>query len=401
MDGVDQPVRIVVAGAGYAGLHVAQRSGRWLARHPEVQMTLVDRHDYHQLTIELPRVATGTRTEPSVQVELDPVLSDRIRFLQTDITGFNIVEPCLETASGDVPYDYLVLALGSRPNDFGIPGLAEQALTPYTVEDAGRVWEAVNESVRLAARASAPEEQQRLMTIVIGGGGATGVELAGAFAEELPVLARRYGAPAEMSRVILIEAGPTILAGSSPELITKASAILQQLKVQVHTNTAVSEAVPHGFRTKNGMEIRGGVFIWAGGVKAPDLVRGSGLPIGYNGRVKVDEYLRAISNPNIFVAGDLASVIDAESGHALPVLAQVAVEEGESVARNLRAVIEDTPLVPFVYRDKGFVVSVGGRSGVAQVGGLAIGGRLAHALKDAIEWEYRQSVKHLRGFAAV
>jgi NADH dehydrogenase len=182
-------------------------------------------------------------------------------------------------------------------------------------------------------------------------------------------------------------------------LIAKATGILRDLKVEVLTNTAVAEAMPHGFRIKNGTVIEGGVFVWAGGVKAPELVRGSGLPVGYNGRVKVDEYLRAIDHPDIFVAGDLASVVDAETGHALPVLAQVAVEEGESVAQNLRATVEGRPLTPFRFRDKGFVVSVGGRSGVADVAGLTIGGRMAHALKDAIEWEYRQSVKHLRGWS--
>jgi NADH dehydrogenase len=239
------------------------------------------------------------------------------------------------------------------------------------------------------------------MTVVIGGGGATGVELAGAFAEELPQLARQYGAPAERACVILVEAGHTILAGSSPELIARAQDILHQLKVDVRTNTAVAEALPHGFRIKNGMVIEGGVFIWAGGVKAPELVRGSGLPVGYNGRIKVDEYLRAIDHPDTFVAGDLASVVDADTGHALPVLAQVAVEEGTSVANNLRATVEGRPLEPFRFLDKGFVVSVGGRSGVAEVAGVAFGGRLAHALKDAIEWEYRQTVKHLHGFAAV
>lgn len=401
MDTREKQTKIVIAGAGYAGLHAAQRSGGWLRNHPEVEMTLVDRNDYHQLTTELPRVAAGTRETSAVQVELDPALSDRVRFVPTTITGFDFTERCLVTEAGHVLYDYLVLALGSRPNDFGIPGMAERVLSPYTAEEAQRVWDAVNESVRQAAATADPREQQRLMTIVIGGGGATGVELAGAFAEELPALARRYGAPPDLGRVILVEAGHTILAGSSPELIAKANGILHDLKVDVRTNTAVTEAVPHGFRVKNGTVIEGSVFIWAGGIKAPELVRGSGLPVGYNGRIKVDEYLRVIDQPDIYVAGDLASVVDAETGHALPVLAQVAVQEGASVANNLRATIEGRPLQPFTFRDKGFVVSVGGRSGVADVAGLTIGGRLAHALKDAIEWEYRQSVKHLRGFAAV
>jgi NADH:ubiquinone reductase (H+-translocating) len=401
MSGPDRQSRIVIAGAGYAGLQAAQRSGRWLEKHDEVEMTLVDRNDYHQLITELPRVATGTRAKSRVQIQTDALLSERVRFVQTVITGFDLNERCLVTNAGRLPYDYLVLALGSRPNDFGIPGLAEQVLSPYSAEEAQQVWEAVNDSVRRAATTTDRGEQQRLLTIVIGGGGATGVELAGAFAEGLPKLAKKYGCPPELIRVILIEAGHTILAGSSPSLIAKAMSTLQELNVDVRTNTAVAEAVSHGFRTKNGMLMEGGVFIWAGGVKAPDLVRGSGLQVGYNGRIKVDEYLRALQHVDIFVAGDLASVVDAQSGRALPVLAQVALQEGTTVARNLRATIEQRALEPFKFGDKGFVVSIGDRAGVAELAGITLGGRLAHGLKDAIEWEYRQSVKHLHGFAAV
>jgi NADH:quinone reductase (non-electrogenic) len=401
MSGTDGQLRIVIAGAGYAGLHAAQRSGRWLKKHDEVEMTLVDQNDYHQLITELPRVATGTLEKSRVQTETDALLSHRVRFVQTLVTGLDLGERCLMTDAGHLPYDYLVLALGSRPNDFGIPGLAEQVLSPYSAEEAQQVWEAVNNSVRRAASTTDRGEQQRLLTIVIGGGGATGVELAGAFAEGLPNLAKKYGSPPELVRVILIEAGHTILAGSSPGLIAKAMSTLQELKVDVRTNTAVAEAVPNGFRIKNGMLIEGGVFIWAGGVKAPELVRGSGLPVGYNGRIKVDDYLRTIEHVDIFVAGDLASVVDAQTGRALPVLAQVALQEGATVARNLRATIEGGTLEPFKFADKGFVVSIGDRAGVAELAGITIGGRLAHGLKDAIEWEYRQSVKHLHGFAAV
>src|SRR5919205_2637955 len=104
MDGADKATKIVIAGAGYAGLHTAQRSGGWLARHPEVEMTLVDRNDYHQLVIELPRVATGTREESEVQIQLNTVLSDRVSFVQTAITGFDVVERCLLTDAGHISY---------------------------------------------------------------------------------------------------------------------------------------------------------------------------------------------------------------------------------------------------------------------------------------------------------
>ena len=135
------------------------------------------------------------------------------------------------------------------------------------------------------------------------------------------------------------------------------------------------------------------MFVWAGGLKAPDIVMGSGLTVGHDGRVKVDQHLRALNHPEIYVAGDVASVVDPRSGHFLPPLAQIALE-AETVARNLNAELEERPLEAFTVHDKGFVVSVGTRRGVADIAGITTGGRLAHLLKDAIEWEYRQSVKH-------
>ena len=199
----------------------------------------------------------------------------------------------------------------------------------------------------------------------------------------------------------LVEAGPTILAGSSPQLIDKATRILADLGVQVRTNAAIAAATEEGFRLTDGQLVEGGVFVWAGGVKAPELVADSGLPTGHNGRVKVDQYLRVLDHPQIYVAGDLASVVDPRTGHVLPPLAQVALEEGETVARNLDAELKGRPLEAFTFHDKGFVVSVGTRRGVADIAGITTGGRLAHLLKDAIEWEYRQSVKHLRGWDPV
>ena len=389
--------RIVVAGAGYAGLHVALRLTARLRNNPAVELTLVDRHDYHQALTELPRVAAGTRAADAVRIPLQDVLAERVRFVQAEISGFDLAGRRVLTGAGPIGWSRLVLALGSRPNDFAIPGLAERALSLYSASDAQQVWSAVNRALEDAAAAD-PERQQRLATVVVGGGGATGVELAGELAEMLPEVATRHGLASDRPAVLLVEAGPTILAGSSPQLIDNATRILSDLGVQVRTNAMVAAATEEGFRLKGGQLVEGGVFVWAGGVKAPELVVGSGLPIGHNGRVKVDRYLRVLDHPEVYVAGDLASVVDPRSGHVLPPLAQVALEEGETVARNLDAELEGRPLEAFTFHDKGFVVSVGTRRGVADIAGITSGGRLAHLLKDLIEWEYRQSVTHLRGW---
>jgi NADH dehydrogenase len=393
--------QIVVAGAGYAGLHVVLRLAPRLRSNPPSELTLVDRHDYHQALTELPRVAGGTRAADAVRIPLQDILSTRVRFVRTEITGFDVAGRELRTEAGPIDWTRLVLALGSRPNDFAIPGLTERTLSLYSASDAERVWAAVSEALVAAAADTDPERQRYLSTVVVGGGGATGVELAGELAEMLPQVARGHGLAADRPAVQLIEAGPTILAGSSPQLIDKAARILADLGVQVRTNAKIAAATEEGFRLTDGQLIEGGVFVWAGGLKAPELVAHSELPTGHNGRVKVDQYLRVLERPDIYVAGDLASVVEPDTGHVLPPLAQIALEEGETVARNLDAELRGKPLEAFTFHDKGFVVSVGTRRGVADIAGITTGGRLAHLLKDAIEWEYRQSVRHLRGWDPV
>jgi NADH dehydrogenase len=394
----DRRIPIVIAGAGYAGLHVALRLSTKLRHNPDIALTLVDRNDYHQALTELPRVAAGTRAADAVRIPLHDVLVEQVRFVQTEVNGLDLTDRRLLTEAGPIGWRWLVLALGSRPNDFAIPGLAERALTLYSSRDAERVWAAVNDSLAAAAAQPDPERQRCLATVVIGGGGATGVELAGELAEMLPDVARRHGLAPDRPSVRLVEASPSILAGSSTELIEKAARILADLGVEVSTNATITTATQDGFRLEDGRLVEGGVFVWAGGLKAPEVVAGSRLPTGHNGRVKVDQHLRVLDHPEIYVAGDLASVVDPRSGHALPPLAQVALEEGETVARNLDAELRGGQLETFTFHDKGFVVSVGSRRGVAEIAGITSGGRLAHVLKDAIEWEYRQSVRHLRGW---
>lgn len=396
---MDSP--IVIAGAGYAGLHVALRLASRLGKDPVVGVTLVDRHDYHQVVTELPRVAGAGRSADAVRIPLDEVLGPPVRFVQAEITGIDLDAECLLTTTGRVSWWRLVLALGSRSNDFAIPGLAERALSLYSAGGAERVWASVEESLSAAAATTDLERRRRMATVVVGGGGATGVELAGELAEALPGVARRHGLPADLPSVQVVEAGPTLLAGSSTRLVEKAGQILSRLGVVVRTNAVIDAATEEGFRLKDGELVEGGVFVWAGGVKAPDVVAGSALPTGHNGRVKVDQYLRVLDHPQVYVAGDVASVVDPRTGHVLPPLAQIALAEGESVARNLAAELKGRQLRPFSFHDKGRVVSVGPRRGVADIAGVTSGGRLAHLLKDAIEWEYRETVKHLRGWDPV
>ena len=200
--------QIVVAGAGYAGLHVALRLTAKLRSHPAVELTLVDRHDYHQVITELPRVAGGTRAADAVRIPLQDMLAKRVRFVQTEINGFDLAGRRLLTGAGPIGWRRLVLALGSRPNDFAIPGLAQRALSVYSASDAEQVWAAVSKALTAAAAAADPEQQRRLATVVVGGGGATGVELAGELAEILPKVAGGHGLAPGRPAVCTCRGGP-------------------------------------------------------------------------------------------------------------------------------------------------------------------------------------------------
>src|SRR5262245_40029730 len=243
--------QIVIAGAGYAGLHTALRLTSKL-HNSDVELTLVDRHDYHEVITELPRVAGGTRAADAVRIPLHDMLAERVRFVLTEINGFDLAGRRLLTAAGPIGWTRLVLGLGSRPNDFAIPGLAERTLSLYSAGDAERVWAAVIEALTAAAASGEPDQQRRRATVVVGGGGATGVELAGELAELLPKVAGRLGLATDRPAVVLVEAGPTILAGSSPQLIAKATKILSDLGVDVRTDAAIAAATDEGFRLEDG-----------------------------------------------------------------------------------------------------------------------------------------------------
>lgn len=396
---MEQTHKIVIAGAGYAGLHIALRLGSKLKKR-NASLTLIDKYDYHQLLTELPRVAAGTRAAQDVRVQLDTVLDEAVQFVHASITGFDFENKNVITDKEPVEYTKLIIALGSRPNDFGIPGLKQNALSLWSVDDAKKILSAIDTQIAAAANETDEAERKRLLTVIVGGGGATGVELAGELAEVLPELLERHDMANVKPHIVLVEASPTLLLGSTEGLQKKALDTLQELGVEVRLNTMVTSADERGFNFKDETRLEGGVMVWAGGVKAPDLVANSGLPTGRNGRVEVEPTLQVKGHPDIYVAGDLAYLIDSATGRALPPTAQIAIEEGGTVANNLLAELDGKKeLEKFSFLNKGYVVSVGPHKGAADVKGLTLGGRPAMMLKNAIEWEYRQSVKHLKGWS--
>ena len=411
---------IVILGAGYGGLHVAQRLSSLLhhAQPPDAapaRILLVARQPRHQLTTELPRMVSGQRPDSDFDLDLGRLLDDRrVRFLQAEVTAIRPADRRVETAVGPIEYRYLVVALGSVSNEFGIPGVRDYMRSLLTTEDARGLRLAAVRAIEDAARIERDGREvdqadlQRRLTVLIVGAGPTGVEVAGELAElmaELWETQRRVagGSPdyrLPRPRIILADAASTILPGWSATTIQAATAALRELGVDVRLNAAVASAEPGRVILKDGAVIAAGVLVWAGGVRAPKMLADTGLPTGSSGRVRVDRFQRVPGHEEIFVVGDSALVTDERTGRPLPPTADLALREGETAALALAATLRGHDPSRVLGPQTRNAVSVGRERGAANVLGAAIKGRAAHAIKDLIEWEYREAITHLGGISA-
>jgi NADH dehydrogenase len=385
--------RVVILGAGYGGLRTAQSLGKFLDEPEASEVVLLDRYPYHQIITELP-LAAGGRAEPSeVSLPLEQVFKkSKVRIEQAEIHHIDLHGKKVITTRGSISYGVLVVALGSITAFYGVPGLAEYALTLKSVEDAEAINAKVRAAVAAAASTSDPSERAPLLSFLIGGAGLTGVELAGELAEVLPSMASEHGLSSGEARITLIEAAPSVLPSMPDRLRSKAATILTELGVRLVLGSKVVAADDAGLQLASGDQLVGRTLVWTGGIMAPPLLAQSGLPTAHNGQVIVDEYLRIPGYPDVFAIGDSAMIHD-ESGHgALEPTAQVALKQAEAAAYNIVAGWNGWAQRPYAPADKGKVVSLGSARGVASIFHVSLTGRKVIALKTVIEESYRYSV---------
>ncbi|MCT8991364.1 NAD(P)/FAD-dependent oxidoreductase [Chelativorans sp. SCAU2101] len=368
--------RIVIVGGGFAGLEVAKALGR--AGLPAV---MLDRQNHHLFQPLLYQVATAALSATDVAEPIRKVLRryESVQVLLGEVSEIDTARNTLRLADGLVlGYDYLVLATGAGHSYFGHDDWAERAPGLKTLGDARRIRALALLAFERAERAIEPDEQARLMTIAIVGGGPTGVELAGSLAElRRYTLARDFrSARPEAAKIMLIEAGPRILPAFLPETSDYARRRLEKLGVDVFTGTPV-EDIGEDTITFAGHTVPVGVVLWAAGVAASPLGAQLGAPTDRAGRVMVDECLRAQGLSNVFVLGDAAAFTD-PAGKPLPGLAQVAKQQGihlgQGLARHIRT---GAPLEPFEYRSRGNTAIIGRHAAVFERERLRLKGWIA------------------------
>lgn len=358
--------RIVVVGGGFGGLSVVRS-----LKNKKVEVLLIDRHNYHTFQPLLYQVATGGLEPDSIAYPLRRSFRRyrNVYFRMAEVTAVNLNKRILDTTIGDIPFDHLVIASGSQTNFFQLENIKEKLMQIKTVPDALDFRSFLMQNLEKAITLEDESERERIMNIAIVGGGPTGVELAGALAEM-----KKYVFPRDLPElnledmhIFLFEAESHLLAAMSDESSEAARKYLEKLGIEVFLDVPVTGFDGEKITLKNGKEIPTETVIWTAGVKCVPL---KGLPeevIKGPGRIAVDEFNRVEGFENIFVIGDAATHMTDETPKGLPMLAQVAIQQGEAVGKNILKSLEGKPMEPFTYTDKGTMATVGRKKAVVDL----------------------------------
>ena len=362
---------VVILGGGFGGLAAA----RTLAGAP-VRISLVDRRNHHLFQPLLYQVATGGLSAPSIAAPLRQILrrQDNVTVLLDEAWDVDLAARCVRFAHGTLDYDFLIVATGATHAYFGHDDWARWAPGLKTLDDAFAIRRRVLLAFERAER-EPPAERQPWLNFVVVGGGPTGVELAGTLAEiarhTLPREFRR--SDPRCARVLLVEAGPRVLAAFDPRLSAKAQQQLQRLGVEVKTGTAVTAIDGEGVCLGD-ERLAARTVLWAAGVAASPLGTQLGAPLDRAGRVRVGADLSLPAHPEVFVIGDLACVERAD-GTLVPGVAPAAKQMGHYVAGRIRARLDaESTATAFHYRDQGALATIGRMAAVAQFGRLRLSG---------------------------
>ncbi len=362
---------VVILGAGFAGLEATRR-----LKSAPVSITLVDRHNHHLFQPLLYQVATAALSPGDIASPIRWILRHQ-RNVQVLLAGARCIDLRRRSVSldcGELNYDYLVVATGAAHAYFGHDEWERVAPGLKTLDDALTIRRRVLLAFEAAEMETNAEVRRRLLTFIIIGAGPTGVELAGALAEiARHALAHEFRRiDPGTARIVLVEAGSSILTAFPARLQHAAERSLARLSVEVRKNATVTQVSPDA--VKVGTErIEARTIIWAAGVSASPLGKSMDVPLDRAGRVVVEPTLAIEGHPEVFVAGDLA-LFTHQGGKPLPGTAPVAKQQGHHAAENIRRMVRGVPALPFHYVDRGNMATIGRGAGIADFGWLQISG---------------------------
>ena len=374
--------RVVILGGGFGGMYAALEFERALARGAAVDVTLVNHDNFFLFTPMLHEVAASDLDITNIVSPIRKLLR-RVTFFHGEIEAVDLVHQRVGVSHGheqhchSLPYDHLVLALGSTTNFFDIPGLANRAFTMKSLSDAIMLRNHLIANLEEADFECGASLREPLLNFVVAGGGFAGVETIAAMNDFLREAVRFFPhLRADMLRIILVSSGEVILPELGTKLGTYAQRKLIEQKVELHANCKVTAVTDHDVMLSDGTTVPTNTLVWTAGISPHALLNTLPCPKA-KGRVLVNEYLEVPGWPGLWALGDCALVPDAKTGDFHPPTAQHALREGRMAARNLLATVRGVPMTPFRYSTLGLLAPIGKRTGVANILGVNFSGFLA------------------------
>ncbi|MPR35477.1 NAD(P)/FAD-dependent oxidoreductase [Salmonirosea aquatica] len=352
--------RIVIVGAGFAGLEIAQR----LSKHSDVQIVLLDRNNYHQFQPLFYQVATAGLEPSSISFPLRKIFQSckNVHIRITQVHRINPDQKSIETGLGTITFDELVIATGADTNYYGMKEIAARSIPMKSVSEALALRNRMLQNFEEAVSAETQAERDALLNVVVVGGGPTGVELAGTLAEMKKfILPKDYpDLDFDSMQIYLLEGSPDVLGVMSDEASAKARKYLDELGVIVMTGQVVTSFDGQEVLTKQGLKLYTTNLVWAAGVKACPLGGFAPETLGRGGRLKVNAFSQVAGFDTVYALGDVATMTGDDKypeGH--PQLAQVAIQQAKHLTKNLKRKLDGKPFEPFQYRDLGTMATVG------------------------------------------
>jgi len=411
--------RIVVMGGGYGGIEATKRLYKRFKKDFSVEITLIDKNPYHTLMTELHEVA-GSRTDPeAVQVSFAKIFGGkRVNVVIDEISTIDFEGNKVISKVAEYPYDYLIVGAGGEPEFFDIPGVQENCFTCWSLEDAIRIRTQVEDMFRAAAKEPDPEVRKRLLTFAIAGGGFTGAELAGELMERRETLCPKYHIDESEVRIIIIEMMDSILPIFPQKLREKATRYLEKKGCEIMTNAPITKAEPGKIIIAEEDVITADTFVWTAGIHGGEFTtkiqltkgqcaRGQSTEasiegihgmagchfdederyiVGERGRILVNENMQSVDFDNVYLVGDMIWFV--ENDKVVPQIVETSLQTAHVAAHNIIAEIDKKEKTGFKSNYHGFMVSLGGRYGVAHVLGISMSGFFAMAMKHMINLHY-------------
>lgn len=355
---------IVIIGGGFAGVSAGVYLRKYLDHITKnnIQVTVIDKNPYHTFTPSLYEVATSEEPQGNVAIPFTEIFDHQITYLKDGVKQIHANEKMVELVDHKkVPYDYLIIALGSQPAFMHIPGLEENCVTLKSMKDALHI--------RNMIKSMCCEEGicHRKVNVVVGGGGFSGTEIAAELLTYKDRLAAQHKLDKDCLDITIIQGSDRLLKELDSHVSKIAEKRLSSPYVHFAFGGHIKEVTKTEVKTDNGKAYPYHMLIWTGGVEANHMARTSGLPVNKKGQLTVNSFLQVEGYENIFAAGDIAGYIDPKTQEPVPTVAQVAEEQGEIAAENVIRAIQGKSFEPYNYRHFGYVVPLRGKYATAEL----------------------------------